>query len=57
LGTELGVTATPAVVLGRRDGAEVRDLHLIVGSLPPEVFMETIEKLLSGQPGQSTDGD
>jgi protein-disulfide isomerase len=52
-GEKLGVSGTPAVVLGLSQGDQVKAVKLLVGSLPFAVFKEEIDQLMAGQGGKS----
>jgi protein-disulfide isomerase len=46
-GTQIGIRGTPAIVLGRTDGDQVKDAVLIRGAHPVAIFKTEIEKLLA----------
>jgi len=51
-GKKLGITGTPAMLLGTSDGNLVKEIKLMAGALPFAVFKEQIDKLLSPAPAQ-----
>jgi protein-disulfide isomerase len=46
-GNKLGITGTPALLLGISDGGQVKEIKMMFGALPFAVFKEEIDKLLS----------
>jgi protein-disulfide isomerase len=46
-GEKLGITGTPAVLIGFSDGKQIRNVKLMAGALPFSFFKEEIEKMLS----------
>ena len=49
---KLGLTGTPALLLGVSDGDQVKDVKLLAGALPFEVFKAEIDKMLVPEPAQ-----
>ncbi|MGH8502379.1 MAG: thioredoxin domain-containing protein [Gammaproteobacteria bacterium] len=48
-GHRLGITGTPALLLGINEGGKVKNAKIIAGALPFSVFKEEIDKLLAEQ--------
>jgi protein-disulfide isomerase len=50
---KLGVTSTPALLLGESDGEQIRNVRLLKGALPFEIFKAEIDKMLAPKSGES----
>jgi protein-disulfide isomerase len=48
-GEKLGISGTPAVVLGRSQNGRIEAASLIVGSQPYELFKNELDKLITGK--------
>lgn len=54
-GKKIGISSTPAMLLGSSDGSLVKEIKLMAGALPFAVFKAEIDKLLSAAPAQAQD--
>jgi protein-disulfide isomerase len=52
-GKKLGITGTPAILLGTSDGSVVKEIKFMAGALPFAIFKKEIDQLLSPAPVQA----